>query len=37
MSPDCRRMAVALAIGKDIKDARKKAARAAKKVRVVGG
>lgn len=32
-----RRMAVALAIGKDIKDARKKAASAAKKVRVVNG
>ncbi|MDO8513921.1 MAG: formate-dependent phosphoribosylglycinamide formyltransferase [bacterium] len=32
-----RRMAVALAIGKDIKEARKKAAAAAKKVRVVNG
>ena len=36
-SPGHRRMAVALAIGKDIKDARKKAMFAAKKVRVVEG
>ncbi len=34
-SPGHRRMGVALAIGKDVKDARKKAAAAAKKVRVV--
>lgn len=35
MSPGHRRMAVALALGKDVKEARKKAATAAKKVRVV--
>ncbi len=34
-SPGHRRMGVALAIGKDVKDARKKAKEAAKKVRVV--
>ncbi len=37
MSPGHRRMGVALAIGKDIKEARKKAMAAAKKVRVVEG
>lgn len=35
-SPGHRRMAVVLAIGKDIKEARKKAVAAAKKVRVLG-
>ncbi len=35
MSPGHRRMAVALALGKDTKEARKKAATAAKKVKVV--
>ncbi|MFA7309374.1 MAG: formate-dependent phosphoribosylglycinamide formyltransferase [Candidatus Paceibacterota bacterium] len=37
MSPGHRRMGVALAIGKDVKEARKKAATAAKKVKVVNG
>lgn len=37
MSPGHRRMAVVLALGKDIKEARKKAAAAAKKIRVVDG
>lgn len=37
VSPGHRRMGVALAIGKDIKEARKKAMAAAKKVRVVEG
>jgi phosphoribosylglycinamide formyltransferase 2 len=37
MSPGHRRMAVVVAIGKNIKDARKKAQAAAKKIRVVNG
>ena len=37
MSPGHRRMGVALAIGKDVKEARKKAMSAARKVRVIGG
>lgn len=37
MSPGHRRMGVALAIGKDIKEARKKATTTAKKVRVIEG